>query len=179
MFGRAGRGRGPRGPRAGAGSGPPEGPPFGPPPVWGPHHPGAWRPHFGEMGFTGMHDRQFGGHCGESLLDGIDLTDEQIEKIMEVRQESFAKIAHARIEMGDLRRRLMKELGADKIDRSKISALTKQIKEQKSALTDLMVDKLTAHAEILTPEQRKSMRMRMMKRRLGLEEEQPEDRDDE
>jgi Spy/CpxP family protein refolding chaperone len=130
------------------------------------------------MGFPGMHGRHFGDHCGGSPFDGIDLTDEQIEKIMESRQESFAKIAHARIEMGDLRRRLMKELGADKIDRSKISALTQQIKDQRSILTDLMVEKLTAIAEILTAEQRQSIRMKMMKRRLGIEDE-PEERDDE
>jgi len=129
------------------------------------------------MGFPGMHGRHFGDHCGGSPFEGIDLSDDQVEKIMELRQQSFAKIAHARIDMGDLRRRLMKELGAEKIDRSKISALTQQIKDQRSILTDLMVEKLTAHAEILTAEQRKSIRMKMMKRRLGIEdgEEEPDE----
>lgn len=98
-----------------------------------------------------------------SFLDGIDLSDEQIEKIADLKHESFAKMAHARVDKMEMMHTIIKELAKPKIDRALIEELKGKIKETKTSMVDLMVDNMVAFAEILTPEQRKKIRIKRIR----------------
>src|ERR1700678_3281087 len=130
-------------------------------------------PGFGRfMGGHG-HGRGQGGRGGRfwaGALQGLDLTDAQVEQIAELKGKSFSKFGHSKIDMFELHKELFKELGQANIDRTKVNALAHKIKEQKSQVTDLMIENMLAFAEILTPEQRKKMRTNRIRQFLGTEE---------
>lgn len=119
---------------------------------------------FAGRGFSWRLMKLFGGG---RFLKEIELSDEQLEKVAELKEESFGKFAHARIDGMQLHQKLFKELGKENIDKEKVKALAKEIKEQKSAVTDLMVDNMLAFAEILTPDQRKKIKMKGLRHLLG------------
>ena len=119
------------------------------------------------------HGRGQGGRGGRfwaGALQGLDLTDAQVEQIAELKGKSFSKFGHSKIDMFELHKELFKELGQANIDRTKVNALAHKIKEQKSQVTDLMIENMLAFAEILTPEQRKKMRTNRIRQFLGTEE---------
>lgn len=117
-----------------------------------------------------------GGKCGPGgFLRGLDLSDEQVERIVEIKQKSFSKVAHGKIDLVELYKQLFKEMGSASIDRNNISSLTAKIKEQKSQLIDLMVGNMVALAEVLTPEQRKKARTNKIRHFLGLAGPDPEE----
>ena len=110
-----------------------------------------------------------GGKCGPgAFLRGLDLSDEQVERIAELKQKSFSKAAHSKIDLIELYKQLFKELGNATIDRNNVNALTQKIKEQKSQLIDLMIGNMVSLAEVLTAEQRKKARTNKIRHFLGL-----------
>lgn len=109
------------------------------------------------------------------FLKGIDLSDEQVERLSELKHSSFARIGHARIDIMNLRHELMKELSASEINESRVLQIKGEIKECKSQLTDLMVDSMLALAKLLTPEQRKDVKIRTLRELLGSFDEEMED----
>ena len=106
-----------------------------------------------------------------ALLRGIELSDEQLEKIADLKHRCFSKMGHARVDMMDLRQQLLRELAKEALDKTQISALKAKIKEQKSQIIHLMIDQMTEFAEILTPEQRKKIRLRKIRHFMGADEE--------
>jgi Spy/CpxP family protein refolding chaperone len=131
-------------------------------------------PGFGRfMGRHGRGQAEGGGRGGRfwaSALQGLDLNDLQVEQIAELKGKSFSKFGHGKIDMFELHKELFKELSQSSIDRKKVSALSQKIKEQKSQMTDLMIENMLAFAEILTPEQRKKMRTNRIRQFLGTDE---------
>ena len=124
------------------------------------------RPFMRHLMGPGMH---FAGKCGPgAMLSGLDLSDEQVERIAELKGRSFSKFAHAKIDMVELHKQLFKELSNATIDKGNVNALAQKIKEQKSQLTDLMIEKMVAFAEVLTPEQRKKARINKIRNFLGI-----------
>lgn len=117
------------------------------------------------MGMGGGPFRHF--LAGRGWLEGIDLSDEQVEQIAELKQRSFSKMAHGGVDMMELRQQLFRELGSANIDKAKINEIKGKIKEHKAAMTDMMIDNITAFAEILTPEQRKKVRIKKIRQFLG------------
>lgn len=107
------------------------------------------------------------------LLKGADLNDDQIQKIAELNGENFLKCGHARLDMMALRKQLLQELSGESVDPAKVKAVAEKIKAQKALLTDLMVDNMLAFANVLTPEQRKRVRINRIRQFFGLME--PED----
>ena len=107
----------------------------------------------------------FGGM--RSLLEGIDLSDQQIEQIAELKHSSFSKMGHGRVDMMELRHHLMQELAEANIDRAKLADIKAKMKQHKSDMTDMMIDNMTAFAEILTPEQRKMVKLKKIREFLG------------
>jgi periplasmic protein CpxP/Spy len=131
-------------------------------------------PGFGR--FMGRHGRGpghgggRGGRFWDSALQGLDLTDAQVEQIADLKGKSFSKFGHSKIDIFELHKELLKELSHANIDRTKVNELAQKIKEQKSQMTDLMIENMLAFAEILTPEQRKKMRTNRIRQFLGTEE---------
>jgi Spy/CpxP family protein refolding chaperone len=114
----------------------------------------------------------FGGP--RSWLEGIELSDEQIDKIADLKHESFARMAHGRVDKMELMGAIFKELGKPTINRERVAELKGKVKEHKAAMTDLMIDNMLAFAEILTPEQRKKIRIKKIRQFLGSDDEEPE-----
>ncbi|MBX9571350.1 MAG: Spy/CpxP family protein refolding chaperone [Candidatus Obscuribacterales bacterium] len=102
--------------------------------------------------------RWFSGFGGGKLFQKLELSDEQVEKISELKEESFAKFAHGKIDGMQLHQQLFKELSKEKIDREKVLSLGKQLKDHKAQMTDLLVHNMLAFAEVLTSEQRKKLK---------------------
>ncbi len=121
------------------------------------------------MGGFFRHLPWFGG--GHDLLDGIELNDEQIERIADLKHRSFSKMGHGKVDMMDLMQALFKEMGNANIDKNKVEELRGRLKEHKAAMTDLMIDNMLAFAEILTPEQRKKIRIKKIRQFLGSDDE--------
>lgn len=112
--------------------------------------------------------RHMPGFCGaHPWLEGIDLSDEQIEKIAELKQKSFSRMAHGRIDKTEMMQAIFKALASPDIDRAKVAELKARIKELKASMVDLMIDKMLGFAEILTPEQRKKIHINKIRRCLG------------
>jgi Spy/CpxP family protein refolding chaperone len=106
------------------------------------------------------------------MLRGLHLTEEQLEKVAELKLEGMAAWAQFRASAGQLMRQMANELTRDQIDKAKVKELAAQIREQKSQLGDSMLDRIITFAEMLTPEQRRKLKMGAVRRFLGMEEEE-------
>lgn len=128
----------------------------------------------GPMGFGGFGPppwarmlHRFGG--GGSFLRGLNLNDEQLEHIAELKLATMRQHMQMRLSMSSMMKDLVKELSNDHIDKAKVKEIGKQIQAQKTQAGDEFLDRVIAFAEILTPEQRKTMRMRAIKSFLGVD----------
>lgn len=133
---------------------------------------------FGPMG--GPFDKAFGGgKCGPgALLQGLDLTDEQVLKIAELKGKVFSKIARAKLDLMELKKELFKELLQPQADKAKVRAIAEKIKAHKSECVDAMAENMVAFSEILTAEQKGQLRLGLVRKFLGLEELDDEDDED-
>jgi Spy/CpxP family protein refolding chaperone len=117
------------------------------------------------------HGMGAGAHCGPgAILQGLDLSDEQVERIAEVKGKSFSKLAHAKIDLFELLKGIFKELSSPTVNRSNVQGIADKIKEHLGQLVDLKVEKMVALAEVLTPEQRKKARVNKIRNFLGIGE---------
>lgn len=122
-------------------------------------------------GMNGMHSGMggpFGGHGCGSPLSGVDLTDDQLEKLAELKSQAFSKFGHGKVDIVDLYKRLFKELAKPTIDEKQVWNVTDEIRGKKSELTDVLVEHLIAFAKILTPEQRSKIKLNKIRRIMGI-----------
>ena len=116
-----------------------------------------------------------GGHCGGqggpgplAMLHGLDLTDEQLLKLAEIKGGAFFKMAHNKIDIMQLKKQVFKELLSEQIDKVKVRELASQIKEKKAHCMDEMLENIIACSEILTPSQKKQIKVNKVRCFLGL-----------
>ena len=110
----------------------------------------------GMMGGPGMMDGQ--GMTGGGVLAALNLTDEQREKILAIREEHRKKNWGA---MGEVRAEQYKLRGmyrADKLDADKIAEQQKKVDELRRQTLKSRVEAHNQIAAVLTPEQRKQLR---------------------
>ena len=105
-------------------------------------------------------------------LAALDLTGDQRAKITELVRGARDQGAPLRDELQFARRTLHRELFADTRDNAKVASLTTKIAGLEKQASDLRVKTATAVADLLTPEQRETMRLldagrRRLGRRLG------------
>jgi Spy/CpxP family protein refolding chaperone len=110
-----------------------------------------------------------GGHCASpgAFLQDLDLSDEQLERIAELKIQGLVACSQTKGAMAELARQLGQELTEPKINKTKIKEIVQQLKEQKAKAGESMIDKVIAFAEALTPEQRKKVRTNAIKLFLG------------
>ena len=121
--------------------------------------------------FAGIHGGMHGalGSHGCALpLSGIDLTDDQLEKLAELKGQAFSKFGHGKVDIIDLYKRLFKELAKPNIDEKLVWNITDEIRGKKSELTDVLVEHLIAFAKILTPEQRAKIKLNKIRKLFGI-----------
>lgn len=152
-----GRGLGPgRGPGPGQGLGP--GQQLGP-------QAGRGGPQMGMMGRgrrAGMGPQGQGQGPGLGRgrgLMALDLTDDQRAKIVDLQRATRDQAAPLEDELEFTRKTLHRELFADKRDNAKIGSLTAKVATLEKQLADLHVKQATAVSDLLTPEQRETMRL--------------------
>ncbi len=121
---------------------------------------------FGPPPFARMMHR-FGGPGG--MLRDLNLNDEQLEKIAELKMSGMAQHLQMKLSMGALMKDIVKELSKEQLDKAKIKEIGKQIQALKIQAGDEFLERVISFAEVLSPVQRKAMRMKAIKHFLGLE----------
>jgi Spy/CpxP family protein refolding chaperone len=116
------------------------------------------------IGMTGS--RKFHGKSrrGAFGLEGeLALTDAQYEKLFEQKKSFLNEASIKLVELKNLERDQQDLLSQVQVDRKKIKDLQSKINAQREAIADLKLDKKLAMQDILTAEQRKELRLRMIK----------------
>ncbi len=106
---------------------------------------------------------------GGGALAGLDLTADQRGKINELTRAGRDQAAPLEDELEFTRKTLHRELFADKRDAAKITTLTARAASLQKQLADLNVKTMTAVADVLTAEQRETMRLRDGRAGMGRE----------
>jgi Spy/CpxP family protein refolding chaperone len=131
---------------------------------------------FGKGGCGGGHEHRGplggGGPFGGigALLRGLDLTDEQVLKIGEIKGAAFGKIAHGKIDLMELKKDLFKELLKPQVDKNKVREVAQKIKEHKAACLDSLLEHVISFSEILTAEQKKKLQLNKIRGFLNIDE---------
>ena len=134
---------------------------------------GRFGKHFGMPPFGFGHGHHGGrGGCGgfgEGMLQDLDLTDDQVERIAELKAEGMGEGMQMMAEGGKHFKQLMHELAGENIDRAKVKEAHKKLQEHKTKMGDAMLERALTFAETLTPDQRKKLKRSAMRRFLGLD----------
>ena len=85
---------------------------------------------------------------------GVELSDEQVEKLAEIKGEGFFKFAEQGVGMMPQVREFVRHLSKSEIDKDKVRAIHKEIQAKRNQMGDQFVENIMAIAEVLTPEQR-------------------------
>ena len=126
--------------------------------------PSGGRAGFGAFGGPGG----FGPFGGEHMLHELDLTEDQIEKLAELKAEGMGDGMGSMSQGGKLFKAILHELSSETIDRTKVKDAHKKLQEHRTKVGDDMLDRALRFAEILTPEQRKRLKHSALRRFLGL-----------
>ena len=101
---------------------------------------------------------------GARFLKGdVAVTDDQYEKLYQLRGDFMDKFAPKMLEVMTLKRHLKDALTSADIDGSKVNDLKKQMVSAVQDLANMKIDNEIATMKVYTPEQRKHLRTAMMK----------------
>jgi len=101
--------------------------------------------------------------CGP--LSGVDLTDDQIDKLSAQQRAHIDKVEPVMLKLHSLEREFHNLLNRSD-DALALKKLANQIAAQKQALALLECDDMIATAQILTPEQRRKVQLRLERSEL-------------
>lgn len=126
---------------------------------------------FGGFGGAAEGFGKGGGHCGPGhFLSDLNLTDEQLFGIAELKGKAFGKIARGKLDLMELKKEAFKELLQPQPDKAKVKAIADQIKARKSEFIDQLSDNLIALSGLLTAEQKATLRLKLVKKFLHVAE---------
>ncbi len=100
-------------------------------------------------------------------LAAVDLTDEQMEKLAKLRDDTTDKAAPIGIKLQTLEREFRSGLAQSELNQAELKRLSNEISAQKQAMDSLMRDNMLKTAELLTPEQRQAMKQSMNRAEFG------------
>lgn len=101
---------------------------------------------------------------GARFLKGdVAVTDDQYEKLYQLRGDFMDKFAPKMLEVMTVKRHLKDALTSADIDNSKVNDLKKQMTSAVQDLANMKIDNEIATMKVYTPEQRKHLRTAMMK----------------
>jgi len=90
----------------------------------------------------------------------IDLSDEQIEKIHSLKNQYLDAVGPKMVEIASKKRKLRDVLLSTDVDSAKAKSLQEEINSLKAEVSNLKLENKIACLNVLTPEQRKSIRER-------------------
>ncbi len=100
-----------------------------------------------------------GGGC----FAGLDLTDEQLEKMHDLKNQFLDKVGPKFVELASLKRHLMDVMAGTTTDAKKAHDLQNKINAAKADLANMKLDNDLAKLDVLTETQRKEIHTRMLK----------------
>ena len=110
------------------------------------------------------------GACGPgALLADLNLTDEQVERVAELKLQGLAQFAQMKLSFGETFKRLCHELLSDNVDRNKVKAIFEEVKNKKAEAGDAFANRIISFAEVLTVEQRRKLKAGLLRKFLGLD----------
>lgn len=112
----------------------------------------------------------FMGKMLMDILDKLDLSQEQRERIKAIHEEKREKTRGLRKEMRENMKNLKDELGVYKSDEKRINEIMQKIKEVGAELFETHVNTFIKMKEILTPEQFETFKKEMEKKRDEIRE---------
>lgn len=126
---------------------------------------------FGRHGAHGGHGRHGGDGGGfpewrmEKLLDEVEASDEQRDRIREIVETRKQSLGALHLRRGELHERVVELLTAEEIDRDALEALRAEQIERMAKASRVLADSLADVAEVLTPEQRVELARHVEERR--------------
>jgi len=134
------------------------------------HHGAPWEQFGGEHGACGGRGRMSGKFGPMTFLKDLELTDEQLLKVAEIKGKAFGKMARGKLELMGLKKEIFHELLQAQVDKQKVTAKAQEIKEHISGGIDHMLENMIVLSETLTPAQKKKLHLSMIRKFLGLDE---------
>ncbi|MCM8787465.1 MAG: Spy/CpxP family protein refolding chaperone [Candidatus Omnitrophica bacterium] len=89
----------------------------------------------------------------EELINSLNLTQEQKEKMEQLRTQNRQNISDIKKQLKDLRKQLKLELDKDQLDEAKIKDIANQIQELQAKILDLRINNTIQFRKTLTPQQ--------------------------
>ena len=112
-----------------------------------------------------------GGHGGgwghHMFSEGNKLTDDQLERLYAIKEDSHEQSAMKKVQAHIFGRKLKDTLSAANIDTAAAKDLEGKIIALKSDIATIHMDALIKMAQVLTPEQRHEVRMHMLRGSMG------------
>lgn len=96
------------------------------------------------------------------LQGDLALTDEQFEKLFQIKNQFLDKAGPKMLELTSSRRELKDYLTRPQLDKVKIKELQNRINDSRAALANLCLDEKLSALAVLTEEQRKELRKRII-----------------
>lgn len=109
------------------------------------------------------------GHFGAEMLQELELSDDQVERIAELKADGMGEGMRMMAEGGQAFKHLMRELMNENLNKEKVKEAHKKLQEHKIKMGDAMLERALTFAETLTPEQRKKLKRSTMRSFLGLD----------
>jgi Spy/CpxP family protein refolding chaperone len=113
------------------------------------------------------------GRAGSPLaaLQGeLALTDEQYEKLFSIKKQFLNDAGPKMLALKSSERDLRDLLSQPSLDKQKVKDLQSRVNDQKAELANLKLDKKLSGLDVLTNEQRKEIRLQMLKGCMGAKE---------
>ncbi len=99
----------------------------------------------------------------DNILDRLNLSDKQLEKIEKIRLNTRKKMIKLGAQVSELNIEMKEEFLKEKIDENKIKDLINKINKSRSEIFKLQVMSRIEILKVLTPEQRKEIRLSFLK----------------
>ena len=126
----------------------------------------------GHNPFMSMMQERAGACSGPAaVLKDLNLTDDQLEQVAALKAEGLGHCVQVKAALCGQIKLLADELTKDKIDKARVNEIVQQIKAEKSKMGDSVIErKSLLLPTLLTPEQRRKLRLAAIKRFLGFDD---------
>lgn len=138
--------------------GPGYGPGYGGGPGYGPGMMGGWGPGYGPGYGPGMMGGGPGYGPGGGMLNALNLSDAQRDKIQTIQEEHFQKNWAAMGQMRSEMFKLRRMFNTDKVDANAVAEQQKKVDELRRQMLKSRIESYNQIEGVLTPEQRKQFR---------------------
>lgn len=101
------------------------------------------------------------------MLKGLALTDDQYEKMYDLRNDFMDKFGPKMVEVASLERHMRDTLTSSSIDTKKAGEIKAKLAQAKSDIAEMKSDLQIQMAQVLTSDQRKTLRLAMEKHCMG------------